>query len=284
MRVIGHRNRGRELLAVLNYLDRVFAGTKDPAIAFGYLGGVRRRLAARRRAAGAVPVEAAANPRARDNRGPQRAVSGATARPGDRVARVDGVDIRDDDAADVAGRQRAAARRGDGCRVVAEPDGRSVNRQAAAGAMERIHAGVAPPALAHPAREARPGDVADRGDQGRHGAAHRAHPDADRRPARAPQRGGSCPRGRRLRAGDAQRSRRGDPALRRGARSARQRRTWPDDLHGSLRGVSPARPGRLRGRARGRGSESLRQGRAPHPPRRSEPDHRRSLPSLSGRT
>ena len=38
MRVIGHRNRGRELLAVLNYLDRVFAGTKDPAIAFGYVG------------------------------------------------------------------------------------------------------------------------------------------------------------------------------------------------------------------------------------------------------
>ena len=94
MQVIGSRNKGRELLAVLNFLER---RVKEPRWRSGTLSGIRGRPAAGRRAAGAVPDEGAADRRARARPRFARADPPSPARPGDRALGLDGVDSRDDE-------------------------------------------------------------------------------------------------------------------------------------------------------------------------------------------
>ena len=84
IRVIGHRNKGRELLAVLNFLDQI----SDPSARVCVCDGIRRRPAARRRAAGAVPGEAPADVRSRHDGGAQQQGTRVPSHPGDRAARV----------------------------------------------------------------------------------------------------------------------------------------------------------------------------------------------------
>ena len=96
VRVIGSRNKGRELLAVFNFLD----GVKEPEAGVLVPVRLRGRPAARRRSARALSNEGAADRRSGAVGHPHRATSPETRVSGDRAARADGVnDGNDEDAA-----------------------------------------------------------------------------------------------------------------------------------------------------------------------------------------
>ena len=136
IRVIGHRNKGRELLAVLNFLDQI----SDLSVCVCVCDGIRRWAAARRRAAGALPGEAPADIRSRPDRGSQRQGARAASHPGDRPAGPHGVHRRDAQRALLAGRDRTAARPPVRRHRRARPAGRSRGREGVPRPLAQVHA------------------------------------------------------------------------------------------------------------------------------------------------
>ena len=279
IRVIGHRNKGRELLAVLNFVDQI----SDPSVAFAYVtafadGLQRADVPLALFQAKLQPVFDRAMSEVRNTKAPEslriQAIDllGVTASTGDTLSLL----------FSLVGTEQPRALQSAAIAALGRLDDPGVARQFLArwpGFTPLLKREVMPVLLARPDRAQAIVEAVKAGTVLRNEltptqiAGLRAH----RSPAvrtlaaavfEAPAVGRSPGRDRAL------------PAR---ARSPRQRGPRCDDVQGEVRDVSSAGSGRVcRGSGCG-GPQGVREGRGPHAPARSKPHRGRALSPLSDR-
>jgi putative membrane-bound dehydrogenase-like protein len=268
MRVIGHRNRGRELLVVLNFL----AGIKDKGTAYAYT------------AAFADGLQRADVPLALFHAQLQPTIDHALATLRDAKSpeplRLQAVEL--------LGLTTSRTETLGALLRLIESDQNQTLRSAAITAVGRLddpsvaslRAGDAARDTADPAWQAGACQGSRRRGGERNGAAERAHSPANGVSDGAPECGRSKGSGRRLQACRRPRPSRRSPALHGSAESSRQRPQGTNHLPGAMRCVPRALGGRHGHRAGNRLGKDLPEGRDPDETARPESDDRCTVPAL----